>query len=282
MKTRKIVFLILLGFFSAKMAHAQGDTGLIHWMLNQHGVLFAGAGDDDKIPEYFLSSPDFMGYVDGIYKYAFSESDLNSVATHGSTLATIGIGAFRFCHSLTSVNLPAWLEDVGDNAFRVCSQLTSIIIPASVTRIGNGAFADCDEMTSVTLPASVTYIGREAFSICSNLAKIINYNPDPLIIPSIANGDEFSSYFVVWNSSQPDVALIDETGKVSVITAFGCDAACTVTVIQPGKPIIKESPANDNAGDIRGNLCTTVMKTNAAKNEIMKGNNIEYEKIKFQ
>ena len=55
----------------------------------------------------------------------------------------IGNGAFFWCESLTSINIPNSVTTIGNGAFSRCSSLISINIPNSVTTIGNGAFSRC-------------------------------------------------------------------------------------------------------------------------------------------
>ena len=55
----------------------------------------------------------------------------------------IGDGAFKWCKSLTSINIPNSVTTIGNLAFGECKFLTNINIPNSVTTIGEGAFADC-------------------------------------------------------------------------------------------------------------------------------------------
>ena len=62
---------------------------------------------------------------------------------------------------------------IGNGAFFWCESLTSINIPNSVTTIGNGAFAGCKSLTSINIPDSVTTIGRSAFWGCDNISSKI-------------------------------------------------------------------------------------------------------------
>ena len=52
----------------------------------------------------------------------------------------IGVGAFIFCSSLTSVTIPNSVTSIGNHAFEGCSSLMSITIPNSVTSIAGDAF----------------------------------------------------------------------------------------------------------------------------------------------
>ena len=78
----------------------------------------------------------------------------------------IGNGAFFWCESLTSINIPNSVTTIGEVAFGMCESLTNINIPNSVTTIGNGAFSRCSSLISINIPNSVTTIGRGAFSDC--------------------------------------------------------------------------------------------------------------------
>ena len=75
----------------------------------------------------------------------------------------IGNGAFFWCESLTSINIPNSVTTIGEVAFGMCESLTNINIPNSVTTIGNGAFSRCSSLISINIPNSVTTIGRGAF-----------------------------------------------------------------------------------------------------------------------
>ena len=87
-------------------------------------------------------------------------------------MTSIGDEAFRFCTSLTSINIPNSVTSIGWGAFRDCTSLTSITIPDSVTNIGKGTFRNCTSLTSITIPDSVTSIGSSAFEDCTSLTSI--------------------------------------------------------------------------------------------------------------
>ena len=65
------------------------------------------------------------------------------------------------------------------SAFRYCSSLTSVEIPNSVTSIGYSAFAGCSGLNSVVIGNSVTSIGEYAFSSCTSLTKLSCYAKVP-------------------------------------------------------------------------------------------------------
>lgn len=73
--------------------------------------------------------------------------------------------------SLSSVTLPATLEEIGTGAFSG-SGLSSIVIPQSVSQIDPYAFMRCANLTSVSIPSSVEIIGERAFAYCPKLASV--------------------------------------------------------------------------------------------------------------
>ena len=80
-----------------------------------------------------------------------------------NSVTTIGEGAFKGCHFLTSIKIPNSVTTIGEGAFNGCYSLTSINIPNSVTTIGKLAFNGCYSLTSINIPNSVTTIENRAF-----------------------------------------------------------------------------------------------------------------------
>ena len=85
----------------------------------------------------------------------------------------IGNGAFFWCESLTSINIPNSVTTIENRAFIDCKSLTSINIPNSVTTIGESAFACCRSLIRINIPNSVTTIGKCAFYSCRRLPSHI-------------------------------------------------------------------------------------------------------------
>ncbi len=107
-----------------------------------------------------------IGY--GAFKYCFS---ITSVEIPNS-VTSIGVEAFRSCSSLTNIEIPSSVTSIGDEAFFCCESITNVEIPNSVTSIGIGAFYGCESITSIEIPNSVTSIGVEAFRDCISLTNI--------------------------------------------------------------------------------------------------------------
>ena len=122
-----------------------------------------------------------------------------------NSVATIGMGAFFDCTSLTSISIPNSVTSIGGWAFSLCTGLTTInvedgnakydsrdncnaiietetntlirgckntVIPNSVTSIGSSAFCECSGLTSITIGNSVRYIGSKAFYNCGDLESV--------------------------------------------------------------------------------------------------------------
>ena len=129
------------------------------------------------------------------YHCGYFTDHLTVTFATGSSLTTIGNGAFQGAEKLTSITIPASVTSIGDNAFNECEYLTTIDIPASVTSIGSHAFHGCGfgaeaaltvtfasgsslttigagafsetKLSSISIPASVTSIGWKAFYCCT-------------------------------------------------------------------------------------------------------------------
>ena len=90
----------------------------------------------------------------------------------GDCVTSIGNSAFRYCSSLTSIDIPSGVTSIGFDVFRDCTSLSSIEIPNSVTSIGIEVFNNCTSLTSCTIGSGVTSIGMSTFRYCSSLTSI--------------------------------------------------------------------------------------------------------------
>ena len=88
-------------------------------------------------------------------------------------LQKIGIGAFRYCKSLSSITLPSTVVEVENHAFRYCSDLRKVVFNEGLQKIGSYAFSKCTSLSCIKLPSTVTEIDEWAFSGCSNLNEVV-------------------------------------------------------------------------------------------------------------
>ena len=119
-----------------------------------------------------LVEPNTSAFNVAIASNEWDETTGEGVITFDGELTTIGVGAFYWCSSLTSVTIPDSVTTIGNNAFYWSSSLTSVTIGDSVTTIGASAFENCISLTSVTIGDSVTTIGEDAFLLCSSLTSV--------------------------------------------------------------------------------------------------------------
>ena len=90
---------------------------------------------------------------------------IKSVA-FGSSVQTIGEGAFEGSRSLAEVTIPNSVQTLGRNAFAGCISIEEVTIPDSVQTIEGNAFASTS-LTEVTIPDSVQTIEGGAFGVTS-------------------------------------------------------------------------------------------------------------------
>ena len=97
--------------------------------------------------------------IDGVVQpsvvdsYTFSTTG-EHIVKYTLTNTLLGVGAFRECNNLTSINIPDGVTKIGTDAFRDCTSLTSITIPNSVTEIASNAFNGCSNLTSIVCNAT--------------------------------------------------------------------------------------------------------------------------------
>src|SRR5262245_16742984 len=65
-------------------------------------------------------------------------------------VTTIGVGAFYYQTSVTSVTIPDSVTNIEDSAFNGCSGLTNAPIGTSVVSVGSLVFRNCTGLRNVT------------------------------------------------------------------------------------------------------------------------------------
>ena len=85
----------------------------------------------------------------------------------------IGVGTFKECSKLTTLNFGTDLVTIGDSAFEGCKNVTKLTFPNSITTIGAGAFKDCSSVAEITVGAGLRSIGKGAFKNCSSFTALV-------------------------------------------------------------------------------------------------------------
>lgn len=153
----------------------------------------------------FIAKQAFSEEYDKIHDSSDSVHHITSVEIP-NTVESIMEGAFEYCESLAKVDIKGnGLGYIGDTAFLGCKKLTSIALPADLQQIGNLAFFKAG-LTSITIPKECYAVSHEGnpFGYC------------PITKFTLASGN---SYHKVVNSG---TMLMDEEGGWVIGYANAC------------------------------------------------------------
>ena len=95
-----------------------------------------------------------------------------STVTFGEKVTKIPNNCFKECNNISSIDLPATMENIGDYAFSNCTGLSQFIIPERVSNIGKYAFEGCSEFTEISIPKNISALSEGSFSDCTGLTDI--------------------------------------------------------------------------------------------------------------
>ena len=202
------------------------------------------------IPETINSIPD----------YAFYYCNNLTSLTISEGVTKIGDYAFEKCNNINSIILPQSLSSIGESAFRGCEGIIDIYCYAEkLPSIEyNTFYAAYPEYATLHVPANAIEKYRTTspwsdfgnFETLEVMVEEINLNHssnillegESLSLTVTVIPDDATDGSVIWNSSDPSVATVDNTGKVTAIapgtatiTAMandgsGVSASCEVTV----------------------------------------------------
>jgi len=128
--------------------------------------------------------------------------------------------AFKDCANLTSVEVPATIDEIPASAFSGCSGLTKVTLPSSLSKIGKNAFYHCSALKDFTMPYNLREIGGRAFSGCESLTFV-----------SIPAGVEVLPEYCFYECTQLSKVSLPEGLTEIQSQAFNkCTALTTITL----------------------------------------------------
>lgn len=103
---------------------------------------------------------------------AFSNTTVTSVVLPAG-MNNLGQAAFDGCAQLTSVTLPTAASSLPMNFFRNCTSLQSMVIPDNFINMQGAVFEGCTALTDVTLPGKCYLLGGSFFKGCTSLESVV-------------------------------------------------------------------------------------------------------------
>ena len=95
----------------------------------------------------------------------FQGETKNGVLTLPQNARTVADNAFNCRDDITSIELPAGLENIGRCSFWDCFNLKELRLPAGLKRLGGKAFYGCSDLEKVTFEGQPPQGARDAFEI---------------------------------------------------------------------------------------------------------------------
>ena len=247
--------------------------------------------------------------VTSIGNSAFRDCSKLTTITIPEGVTSIGSWAFQGCSSLTTIVLPKSVGYIGDEAFADCPELTDVYcyaesVPITKANAFDGSYI---EYATLHVPTSAinsyrstapwsgfgkfetTSIAVERITLNRSLATLTE--GEEMTLTATVEPDDAADTSVTWSSSNPSVATVDNTGKVTAIApgtatitatandGSGVSASCEVTV----QELILGKCATPTISYVDGKVVLTC-ETEGAKviTTIAKGDDETREDMEFE
>lgn len=144
---------------AAHAAEASGNCGTeLSWSLEGGVLTVSGNGTMEDYRENKLAP--WAQYADSIHSVIVQDG-----------VRSVGNCAFMGLPKLTSVTLPASVQQIGDWAFFECTALMLLDL-GGVVDIGESAFESCKALITIRLPETLQVLHYRAFYRCEGLVSI--------------------------------------------------------------------------------------------------------------
>ena len=164
----------------------------------------------------------------------------------GRVVTAIGDGAFRNCDKITSICVPASVENIGDAAFFGCTSLTNINLSEGLEEFDDDAFLGCPRVKSIILPNSVKGLGETRWNSRSIHATAqLQFKPDNgrYTIKGSAIYDKDMTTLVKYCGN--DRRVVIEPGISSVAVGAFHGSAIEEVVLPESLEVIEEDAFNN-------------------------------------
>ena len=180
--------------------------------------------------------------LESLSAYIFSGCDnLRSITFRsGSALTSIQAHGLEGMSKLTSINFgDAKVTNIDNFAFRFCTSLSSLNVPQTVVNVGRYAFYGCEGLSELTLPAQLEHIGSYAFLGTTDLQLYLTAEHMPEYLDEDWDRG-IAGYYV----GVADVSTSDDykyaslfSGNIAILEYLGSDTHVDLTAVDLGAPI---------------------------------------------
>ena len=148
------------------------------------------------------------------------------------TLITIGIGVFKECNNLSSINLEdcVCLIEIGIQAFDGCSSLKEVTIPKSVESIKTYAFSNCSGLEKLTVESGNNVYHSEGNCIIETATNRLVFGCKNSIIPSYITSIGNAFWGCSGLTGELDLSNCTNLTSIGVSAFNGCSGLTSISL----------------------------------------------------